>query len=257
MQLLVVDLYKFHRESSCRGDALHIWLDVLLSRVPGCVLLVVATHGDCFNENRGEVETALSHLQAAISEYMEDKRKEWDRMAATMEATENNLDRSAQAAPSLRICGVVEASGCSADDLSRLRDRLCSLAWEGGQAVDGERLFPYIGQIVPVSWARVWVVMEALLEVADPFVAAQSIGQPVVPVEGFEKHKFVTWKQAFQTWAAVVDRLRLDTELGGSSGDGEQVFEVGDQCGLLRRVTNFITPLDISPPLSWCLLCHE
>ncbi|CAM9680552.1 unnamed protein product, partial [Sphacelaria rigidula] len=35
-------------------------------------------------------------------------------------------------------------------------------------------LFPSVGQTIPKSWARVWAVMEALLEGADPFVAAQS-----------------------------------------------------------------------------------
>ncbi|CAM9479336.1 unnamed protein product, partial [Sphacelaria rigidula] len=35
-------------------------------------------------------------------------------------------------------------------------------------------LFPSVGQTIPVSWARVWAVMDALHKGANPFIAAQS-----------------------------------------------------------------------------------
>ncbi|CAM9706916.1 unnamed protein product, partial [Sphacelaria rigidula] len=224
LQLLVVDLYKFCRDS-CWGDAIYIWLDALLCRVPDCAVLVVASHCDRFGDNRGEVDAALHHLRDAIDEYMKDKRLEWDCAAATVQTNpNNNLNHSSPTAPSLRICGVVEASGCSTDDLSRLRDKICSLA-ERGQAAGGKRLFPSVGQTIPKSWARVWAVMEALLEGADPFVAAQMIGRPVVHAQGFETREFVTWEHALETWKAVVSGLKLTEEIGGSSEDEGKVLE--------------------------------
>ncbi|CAM9652042.1 unnamed protein product, partial [Sphacelaria rigidula] len=54
LQLLVVDLDKYFRKLSCRGDAVYIWLDALLCRLPGCAVLVVATHTDRFGKNRGQ-----------------------------------------------------------------------------------------------------------------------------------------------------------------------------------------------------------
>ncbi|CAM9766613.1 unnamed protein product, partial [Sphacelaria rigidula] len=62
LQLLVVDLDKYSRDTSCRGDTVYIWLDALLCRLPGCSVLVVATHTDLFGENRGQVEAALRDL---------------------------------------------------------------------------------------------------------------------------------------------------------------------------------------------------
>ncbi|CAM9404556.1 unnamed protein product, partial [Sphacelaria rigidula] len=83
LQLLVVDLYKFSRSDRReRGDTLFIWLDALLCRVPGCAVLVVATHSDCFGENWRQIAAALKDLQDDITNHLECKRREWERAAA-------------------------------------------------------------------------------------------------------------------------------------------------------------------------------
>lgn len=45
--ILVVDMFAYSDLNS-REDALEQWLDILQSRVPGSVVLVVGTHRDCF-----------------------------------------------------------------------------------------------------------------------------------------------------------------------------------------------------------------
>lgn len=45
--VLVVDVFAYSEDS--REDALEQWLDILQSRVPGSVVLLVGTHGDSFD----------------------------------------------------------------------------------------------------------------------------------------------------------------------------------------------------------------
>ena len=45
--VLVVDMFAYSEQS--REEALEQWLDILQSRVPGCVVLLVGTHGDSFD----------------------------------------------------------------------------------------------------------------------------------------------------------------------------------------------------------------
>ncbi|CAM9988209.1 unnamed protein product, partial [Sphacelaria rigidula] len=66
LYLLVVDLLKFHNDISHRGEALYTWLDVLLCRVPGCAVLVVATHADSFDGDDIQVAAALSFLEEEV-----------------------------------------------------------------------------------------------------------------------------------------------------------------------------------------------
>lgn len=44
--ILVMNMSAYSDAS--REDALEQWLDILQSRVPGSVVLLVGTHGDCF-----------------------------------------------------------------------------------------------------------------------------------------------------------------------------------------------------------------
>lgn len=48
--VLVVDMFAYLEEQS-REDALDQWLDILQSRVPGSVVLLVGTHSDVFGAN--------------------------------------------------------------------------------------------------------------------------------------------------------------------------------------------------------------
>lgn len=104
LQLLVVDLQKFHGDHSCWGNAVYIWLDALLCRVPGCAVLVVATHTDEVKGDRGQVTAALRDLEAAINKHMEDKRLEWEHAVKTMGRNEIH-GRTAEETPSLTFCG--------------------------------------------------------------------------------------------------------------------------------------------------------
>lgn len=75
LHLLVVDLSKFDRDPLERGDAVYIWLDSLLCRVPESVVLVVGTHVDAFRDDHERSAAALENLKAAITEHLETKRK--------------------------------------------------------------------------------------------------------------------------------------------------------------------------------------
>lgn len=68
--MLVVDLYKFHHDSLSRGDAVYLWLDSLLRRVPDSPVLVVATHTDAFGEDNRQRSEAFLDLKSAIREHL-------------------------------------------------------------------------------------------------------------------------------------------------------------------------------------------
>lgn len=73
LHLLVVDLHKFDRDPLSRGNAVYVWLDSLLCRVPGSAVLVVATHVDAFGDDDKRVTVALEDLEAAITKHLETK----------------------------------------------------------------------------------------------------------------------------------------------------------------------------------------
>lgn len=75
LHMLVVDLHKFACDSSSTGDTVYVWLDSLLCRVPGSVVLVVATHADAFGDGHERSTAALSKLEAAIKEHLKEKRE--------------------------------------------------------------------------------------------------------------------------------------------------------------------------------------
>ncbi|CAM9744681.1 unnamed protein product [Sphacelaria rigidula] len=225
LQILVVDLDKFYRDPSCRGDIVYIWLDALLCRLPGCAVLVVATHTDRFSEDRGLVAAALRDLESDIEDHLERKRQEWELAAAIIRRAKQERGRPTQTSPSVTICDIVEASGLVANGLYRIRDEICRLAGKSGTDLDGRRLFPNVGQTVPVSWKRVWSVAEAMHVGGEPLTAATSIGQPVVSIEPREKHSFVTWEVMMEEWSRVVSALELTAEVGETPRDQEKVLQ--------------------------------
>lgn len=69
-----MDLHKFDRDPLSRGDAVYIWLDSLLCRVPESAVLVVGTHVDAFgDDHERSAEAVLKNLKAAITEHLERK----------------------------------------------------------------------------------------------------------------------------------------------------------------------------------------
>lgn len=245
LYVLVVDLYKFSRYgddvSSWRGDSLYIWLDALLCRVPGCAVLVIATHADEFpqNEQREQVQVALSRLRNAIRDHLETKRVEWEADQLVMLQKQMGIggphDKSSRkacvnsSAPQLEVCGVIEASGCSSKDILMVRHEICRLAGNEGVGSNGVRLFPNVGQSVPVSWARAWAVMDALRLGADIVEAARlsDSRQPrATAAEGISKQSFVTWEAALEYWSTTVHSLGLETEVGEGPEHEARVLKV-------------------------------
>ncbi|CAB1120871.1 unnamed protein product [Ectocarpus sp. CCAP 1310/34] len=209
LHVLVVDLHKFVCDPSSTGDTVYVWLDSLLCRVPGSVVLVVATYADAFGDNHERSAAALSKLEAAIHEHLEEKRMEWQTAQRQAENTKQTpqdrcgppasgsttgypADHAAAPPPTLQLCGFISGSGRSLEDLSVLGRKIWEIAHE-------ESLFPDIHQKIPKSWRRVWAVMDALREGADPQKAVRLDG-PLAPVEGREKREFVTREEAFEAW---------------------------------------------------------
>ena len=64
--ILVVDMFAYSEDGCSREDALEQWLDILQSRVPGSVVLLVGTHGDSF-DNPAECSRRIeSFLQGEV-----------------------------------------------------------------------------------------------------------------------------------------------------------------------------------------------
>lgn len=181
-----MDLHKFHHDTSYRGEALYIWLDVLLYRLPGFAVLVIAKHAGGFGGDRKQVAAALRLLEVEVNTHLELKGNERYTGKVAGHRTEESRERAMQVVASLTVYGVMEASGCRSEDLRRLRNAIRTLAEDGRQDADGKRLFPHIGETVPVSWARVWAMTAALHKGTEPAAAAQSYGDPVVPVDDCE-----------------------------------------------------------------------
>lgn len=64
--ILVVDIHAYSAENS-REDALNQWLDILQSRVPGSVVLLVGTHSDLFGANSAECSERTEGFKAGGS----------------------------------------------------------------------------------------------------------------------------------------------------------------------------------------------
>lgn len=124
----------------------------------------------------------------------------------------------ASASPTLHLCGFISASGRSLEDLSALGRKIWQIA-------NDSSLFPDIHQPVPKSWRRVWAVMDALREGADPEKAVKAVrlDGPLAPVEG-HKHEFVTREAAFEAW------WRADgesvAELKAKGPDSQQLYDL-------------------------------
>ncbi|CAM9334472.1 unnamed protein product [Ectocarpus sp. 12 AP-2014] len=230
LHVLVVDLHKFVCDPSSTGDTVYVWLDSLLCRVPGSVVLVVATHADAFGDDHERSAAALSKLEAAIHEHLEEKREEWQtaqRQAEKAKQTPQDrcgppasgsptgypADHAAAPPPTLQLCGFISGSGRSLEDLSVLGRKIWEIANEAS-------LFPDIHQTVPKSWRRVWAVMDALREGAEPQKAVRLDG-PLAPVEGREKREFVTREEAFEAWWGADGESVA--ELKGKGPDSQQL----------------------------------
>eukprot|EP00903_Cladosiphon_okamuranus_P009162 g8755.t1 len=226
LHLLVVDLHKFDRDPLSRVDAAYIWLDSLLCRVPESVVLVVGTHVDAFGDDLERSAAALRNLEIAITEHLETKRKEWERVRKQIERRRNShaqpvstrrdfVWHSKSDPPSLRLCGFAAVSGRSMDDVTTLGKTI----WE---VANDRTMFPDVRQVIPNVWRRVWAVMDALHVGADPDSAVRLEGAPV-PIEGRARQEFVTEEYGLEAWRAA-DRESA-AEMSDSQGDSEQLSD--------------------------------
>ncbi|CAM9405323.1 unnamed protein product [Ectocarpus fasciculatus] len=267
LHLLVVDLHKFACDPSSTGDTVYVWLDSLLCRVPGSVVLVVATHADAFGDDHEGSAAALNELEAAIEEHLEEKRKEWqtaqrqaerakqtsqDRFAppASDSSTGYPTGHAAASPPKLQLCGFISASGRSLGDLSVLGRKI----WQIASDVS---LFPDIKKL-PKSWRRVWAVMDALREGADPEKAVRLDG-PLAPVQGRDKHDFVTREAALEAWwradgESVAELKAKDPDSQTLNQDSSRLFQAAlkqrqmgglvlEACGLVHLNVAWINEL--------------
>lgn len=193
--------------------------------MPGCAVLIVATHADDFGGDQDGVAAALAELGTVVEEHLEMKRFEWEAENKAIQRNPRNQGFSVDrigSTPSLTLCGIIEASGCRSPDLISLRLNIAELGSEKGKRRDGTRLFPNIGQPIPVSWARVWAAVGALYEGADPVVAAALTGKSRVAIDGHKKVNFVTWEVALEMWSKVVSALGLSGEIGEDIGEQQR-----------------------------------
>lgn len=132
------------------------------------------------------------------------------------------MDQTKSGPPSLRLCGFVAISGHSLDDITTVGKTI----WE---VANNPMFFPDVRQLVPNSWRRVWAVMDALRDGADPESAVRLEGS-AGPMEGRAKHDFVTEEDAFEAWRSA--ECESAAQLGASEGGDEQV----GLCGFLQAI---------------------
>ena len=212
LYLLVVDIKRFAEEPlESRGDLIFVWLDALLSRVPGCNLLVVATQIDKLDGDSLDIPKA--NLENAVKDHLETKKKEHRRTMAKQNTG------SAIELVTLVFHGVVTVSGAEGPSLLRLREKLDSLV------MNNRDLFPSVGSEVPVSWARASAALHAKRMGFDPYREAWKVtprGPSNLPIYRWESRDYLNLKEASAMWGGVVKLLELEEE----TGDADGVLEV-------------------------------
>lgn len=228
--LLVVDLARFIDDHSSRSNAVHIWLDTLLSRTPGAVVQIIATHTDKLGEEH-DVETAVNELRRAVHAHLTAKCAEHERGWKSGGRT-----GKMPAAPTLRVVYKIHAISCTTGaNWPELGRAIGDLAAQGtsenlspcasDKALgEKDRLFPFVGQKLPITWARAAAVMDALREGNDPAIAAQL--QDSSRMAGGKQIRFIRWEDAVRTWEDIVKSSDFWAEI--DNGGATDVLKV---CG--------------------------
>lgn len=216
--LLVVDLARFVNDPSSRSDAVHIWLDTLLCRTPGAVVQVVATHVDHLTGNH---EEAVQQLRQVVSNHLQAKSHE-----QTLAWKKSGLARN-NVLPTLKIVQEIIAVSCKEGrnwlEVGRALAKLAvdgtieSLSSPTEVAIEGVRgpegkLFPSVGQKVPVIWVRACAVMNALRDGFDPneAVALETVSADVVNLLTPQ----LPWGKALRVWARAITNSDFSEEVG-------------------------------------------
>ncbi|CAM9242453.1 unnamed protein product, partial [Choristocarpus tenellus] len=179
LNLLVVDINKFYHEESEEGKLVYSWLDLLLCKVPGSSVLVVGTHIDCMKGD-DEVDCAMKKLDLFIGEHLKVKREEMEKICSKRqgELGVENMKR-VQPPADLYILGVMAVSCRSGGGrMDAVRKKIVELVMHGVRpGPDGTRLFPTVGKVIPMGWARASALMVALHDGLDPLNAADKPGE--------------------------------------------------------------------------------
>ena len=160
LHLLVVDLKRFTDEVSVRGELVDVWLDALQCRVPGSSVLVVATQID---RCTGDLKTKLGDLQDRVESHLSAKRETLERLECT-NTTSSDIQRG------LIFHGVETVSSANSESLIDLRLKLSKLVYSK------RNMFPSLGLVRPVSWARVSAMLDAMRSGKDPILQASLVG---------------------------------------------------------------------------------
>ena len=186
LYLLVVDIKRFAEEPlESRGDLIFVWLDALLSRVPGCNLLVVATQIDKLDGDNFDI--LKENLENAVKDHLQTKKKEHRRTKAKQNTG------SVIEFMTLVFHGVVTVSGAEEPSLLCLREKLDSLV------MNNRDLFPSMGSEVPVSWARASAALHAKRIGLDPYREAWRVkprGPSNLPIYRCESLDYLNWGEA-------------------------------------------------------------
>ena len=75
LYLVVVDLLKYDQESCDHNNEVYQWLYSLWCRVPGCNVVIVATHIDCI-QNEQLRTLKLNKLKQHVQEFLEKQQRE-------------------------------------------------------------------------------------------------------------------------------------------------------------------------------------
>ncbi|CAN0134740.1 unnamed protein product [Ectocarpus sp. 4 AP-2014] len=218
--LLVVDLARFLSDPSSRSDATHIWLDTLLSQIPGAVVQIVATHVEGLSEQ--DKANGVKLLRQAVADHLVAKEAEYKRDWA-----KRGGKREMPPPPMLKIIYKIHPVSCKeGEDWTDVGKEIANVAADGttlklrapptagtSSPESGQKeskLFPSMGQKVPLIWARATGAMDALRDGMDPAAAAQfrssSMTKPRV--------RYLHFNDAVQAWEDVVASLGLSDEIG-------------------------------------------
>lgn len=213
LHLLVVDLKRFSETPGAhRGDLVDVWLDALQRKVPGSSVLVVATQIDRLAGDHGAV---LRALEEAVKARIHSQREQFQR-AFRNSSTNVTMPRY------LIVHGVEAVSAAHTKSLLALREKLADLV------MSKPKLFPSVGQVLPVSWARLFAVLNAKRSGKNTVLEASRVcsleGDRVSCPQGISSTigtgigvNFIRRADAAREWNRVVRALKLEREVDEAS----------------------------------------
>ncbi|CAM9925777.1 unnamed protein product [Scytosiphon promiscuus] len=160
--VLVVDLFAYSTKLS-REDALDQWLDILQSRVPGSIVLLVGTHSDVFRDS-DEFSARKLSFNRDVEETIHRIRSECDR--AETELGNEHPDVQGRRYRPIRVVKTAEVLALdvnSSEGQDLLKTRIEHLAYNGYEGYT----FPSVRCVVPEPYLPAIATLEAVRRGAD------------------------------------------------------------------------------------------